>query len=201
MYGALLINDVFSIDGGLGYGSAETDEDRIDTGSNRAGGGATPGAAIQGNYDSDRAFGTINLNAVKAYGAWIVGARLGALHVVESQDGYSETGGTGRRTIGSRHVDLTQAYASLDVGYSLNAFEPYALVGYRNDLSRDDGSSAGGLPVGIRTQPNDDDDWQGGLGLRYFGTNGVTGSVEWLRTFGREKFDEDNVSLTVRVPF
>jgi hypothetical protein len=29
----------------------------------------------------------------------------------------------------------------------------------------------------------------------------VTGSLEWLRTFGREKFDEDNVSLTVRVPF
>jgi len=201
LYGAYLINDVFSIDAALGYAALDTDETRIDTGAIRVGTVATPGATLRGSYDADRAFGTVNLNAVKTFGDWVLGGRVGALYAVESQDAYAEAGGGGARTVGKRHLDLTQAYASVDLGYSAGEFEPYVLLGYRNDLGSDDGNSAGGLPGGVRTTPDDDDDWQGALGVRYFGRSGISGSLEWLRTFGRDKFDEDVVTATVRVPF
>ena len=202
LYGAFLINDTFSFDVATGYSSLDTDENRLDPGTAvRVGAAATPGATLLGTYDSRRAYFTANLNAVRSYGNWVVGARLGALHAVESQDAYAESGGAGARTIRKRHIDLTQAYGSVDVGYSAGAFEPYAVLEYRNDLGRDDGNAAGGLPGGVRTQPTDDDEWQGGVGVRYFGDNGITGNLEWLRTEGRESFDNDSVSLTVRVPF
>ncbi len=201
VYGAFLADDVFSVDVAAGYGAMDTEETRIDPGTSTRSGPATPGATLVGSYEADRAFFTANLNAVKAFGSWVLGGRLGMLHAVESQDRYTETGGGGARSVGNRHIDLTQAYASIDVGYSAGAFEPYVLLGYRNDLGRDDGNKAGGLPGGVRTQPSDDDEWQGGLGLRYFGASGATGSVEWLRTEGRSRFDEDTVNLTVRVPF
>ena len=89
----------------------------------------------------------------------------------------------------------------MDLGYAVGEFEPYALFGYRNDLDSDDGASAGGLPGGVQTTVNDDDEWRGGLGLRYFGASGITGSLEWLRTLGLEKFDEDAFTMTLRVPF
>jgi hypothetical protein len=202
VYGAFLINETFSFDIATGYAALDTDESRLDPGTSvRVGTSATPGAILLGNYDAQRAYFTANLNAVRTYGQWIVGARLGALHAVESQDAYTEIGGAGARSIRRRHIDLTQAYGSIDVGYAAGAFEPYAVLEYRNDLGRDDGNSAGGLPGGVRTQPTDDDEWQGGLGLRYFGGNGITGSLEWLRTEGRESFDNDSLNLNVRVPF
>jgi hypothetical protein len=201
LYGAYLIDDVFSLDGTAGYQVMDTAETRIDPGTPiRVGTAATPGATIGGSYDSVRTFATVNFNAVKAFGKWVLGGRIGALHVVERQDAYAETGGAGARTIRRRHLDLTQAYASVDLGYSAGAFEPYALLGYRNDLSRDDGKSAGGLPAGVSVTSGDDDDWQAGIGVRYFGSNGVSGSFEWLTTFGRDKFDEGSIALTVRVP-
>jgi len=200
LYGAFLVNDVFSIDAALGYAAMDTDETRIDPGTGRTG-APTPGALILGSYDSERAYATVNLNAVRAFGSWVLGARVGALHAVESQDAYAETGGTGRRNVGSRHIDLTQGYAGIDLGYSAGAFEPYVLLSYRNDFGRDDGNSAGGLPGGVRPQPDDDDEWQGGIGVRYFGASGITGSLEWLLTEGRDEFDEDSVTLSLRVPF
>jgi len=167
----------------------------------RAGSVATPGARILGSYDSERVFGTINFNAVKMIGSWVVGGRVGALYAHESQDAYVETGGAGARNIGKRRLKLGQIYASLDVGYSVRNFEPYALLGYRNDVKSNDGGSAGGLPAGVITRTSDDDDWMAGIGVRYFGDGGVTGSIEWLKTLGRDKFEEDSLTLTVRVPF
>jgi len=191
-YAAYLVNDVVSLDASAGYGRLNTDEDRLDP---------VTGATLLGKYDARRAFFSANVNATTTRGRWVLGARLGALHAVEVQDAYAEVGGPSARTVRKRRVDLTQAYASVDVGWSLGAWEPYALIEYRNDLARDDGNEAGGLPGGGRTQPDDDDEWQGGLGIRYFGPGGVTGSFEWLRTEGREDFDSDTLSLTLRVPF
>ena len=202
LYGTVLLNDTFSVDAAIGYTMLDTDETRIDPGTSvRVGTTATPGARLTGSYDSDRWFATANLNALRTYGEWVVGARMGLLYAEESQDAYTEAGGGGARSIGERTVDLTQGYVSFDVGYSAGALEPYVLLGYRYDFSSDDGSSAGGLPAGIRPQPDDDDEWQGGLGVRYFGENGVSGVLEWLRTEGRKDFDSDSVTLLVGMPF
>jgi hypothetical protein len=202
VYGAYLIDDVFSVDAALGYSALDTDENRVDPGTViRVGSVATPGVRILGSYDSDRVFGTINFNAVRSIGSWVMGGRIGALYANESQDAYTETGGAGARNIGKRRLKLGQVYASLDVGYSAGNFEPYTLLGYRYDVKSDDGSSAGGLPAGVITRTADDDDWMAGIGVRYFGDGGVAGSIEWLKTLGRDKFEEDSLTLMVRVPF
>jgi hypothetical protein len=41
-----------------------------------------------------------------------------------------------------------------------------------------------------------------GLGLRYFSTdNGLSGTIEWYKRLGREDYDEDTFSATVRWEF
>lgn len=70
---------------------------------------------------------------------------------------------------------------------------------YHNDLERSDGEDAGGLPGNFTSvQPDDDDEVNVGVGLRYYTTWGVTATFEYSRTEGREDFDNDTFMLTVR---
>ena len=127
------------------------------------------------------------------------GSRIGLLYTEETQDAYSETGPNTARTIGERKLDLVQFVAGIDAAYSFGRVEPYASLYYLNDLSRDDGVGAGGLPGNVgATQPDDDDEFQAGLGLRYYG-DFITASLEYTETFSRAKFDGDTVYLTVRI--
>ena len=195
-YALYLVNDVLSVDASVGYARIDTDQQRLNT---------TNGALITSDFEADRAFGTINLNAVYPTGNWVFGGRLGLLHAVESQDAYVETdsgpaAASQARSVGDRHVDLTQGYLSLDAAYAFGEVEPYALAAYYRDISRDDGRTAGGLPGGVVTQPNDRTEFQYGLGVRYYGA-GVSGSLEWLTTNGRENFDNDTFSVNVRIDF
>lgn len=108
LYAAYLINDVFSVNAAIGYATIDTDETRVDPGTSiSVGTAAAPGATLRGSYDSKRGFASVNLNAVKVYGKWVIGGRVGALYVVESQDTYSEIGGAGVRSVHKRHLDLT----------------------------------------------------------------------------------------------
>ena len=188
-YAAYLINDYLSADLALGYMGLDTNQDRIDT---------QNGATLTSNFDADRVFGAVNLNALYLTGPWALGGRIGALAVGESQTGYTETGGPDFRTVADRNLDLGQFYFGGDVGYSFGEFEPYAIAFYRNDFKSDDGGG-GGLPGDVgSTATGDDDEIQFGVGLRYFG-EWLTGSFEWLRTEGRSKFQEDTFALTIRM--
>jgi hypothetical protein len=110
--------------------------------------------------------------------------------------------------VGDRDIDLTQGYIGLDVGYSFGKVEPYALAMYRKDLSRDSGNTAGGPGgggpggpggpgPGAVTISSDRDEFQLGLGVRFFGES-VSGSIEWLTTEGRSQFDENSITGTLR---
>jgi len=189
-YVAWLINDTFSVDLSAGYSTLSTDSDRVDPAN---------GARLTADFDSERGFVTANLNGTWLAGRFVIGARVGMLHSGEIQDGYTEAGGPSVRTVRKRHVDLTQGYVGGDVAYALGAWEPYVTAVYRNDFASDDGSGAGGLPNAVgSTQPDDDDEFQLGLGVRYFGKR-VTGSFEWLTTEGREDFEDDTFTLTLRL--
>lgn len=190
-YAAWLIDEVWSVDVSGGYTALDTDQTRIDP---------VTGGILRGEFDADRWFVAGNLNAVVRHGDWVLGARAGILYTDEEQDGFDEVGGPSARSLGERNVDLTQASVGFDAGYSLGAFEPYALVGYRNDLSRDDGRDAGGLPAATGpTQADDDDEVEVGLGLRYFGDGALSGGFEWIWTTGREDFDNNSLMLTLRL--
>jgi outer membrane autotransporter protein len=191
-YAAYLINDIFSVDFAAGYSSLNTETDRIDN---------TNGSTINGDFDSDRWFVATNLNATLFRGPWLLGGRIGLLYTEEEQDAYTETGGATARTLGERHIDLTQGLIGVNIAYSGNKFEPFASVTYYNDLGRDNGTSAGGLPGSVgATQPDDDDEFLTGLGVRYFGDM-VDGSLEWNGVVNRHNFNGHSVLLNLRIAF
>jgi outer membrane autotransporter protein len=187
-YAAYLINDIFSIDVSAGYTSLDYDTDRIDN---------TNGNTIRGDFDSDRWFVASNLNAVINKGNWYFAGRVGYLYTEEDQDDYTETGGPTARTIDDRHIDLTQFVVGLDVSYNFGMFEPYAIISYLNDINRDEGADAGGLPGGVDASVDDDDEVQSGIGLRLY-DDGVSGTLEWTKVIGRDSFDSDTIMFTLR---
>ncbi len=191
-YAAYLINNHFSVDVAAGYTTLSTDTDRIDN---------VAGGTIVGEFDADRWFTSANLNANMEYGKFLFGGRIGLLYSDEDQDGYSETGLNTTRTLGKRHIDLTQGSIGFDVAYRTSQFEPYATFTYINDIGRDNGNDAGGLPGSFgATQPEDDDEIQAGLGVRWFGDQ-YSGSLEWTRTVGRDTFDADSFVFSLRADF
>jgi len=188
-YAAYLINDVLSVDVVGGYTSLNTDTDRIDT---------QTGGTIIGEFDADRWFVATNINANISRGQWLFGGRIGYLYTEEDQDAYIETGGPDFRSVDDRHIDLSQASFSLDAAYMLNQFEPYTRIVYVNDFGRDNGTDAGGLPGSVgATQPDDDDEFQFGLGFRYFGEI-ISATFEWSHVLDRDTFDGDTVMFTLR---
>jgi len=188
-YFAYLINDVFSIDAAAGYTTLDYNTDRIDN---------VSGGTIVGEFDADRWFITSGINATLVHNQWIFGARAGYLYTEEKQDGYTETGPNTARIIRDRHIDLSQGILALNISYSFGWLEPYAHLAYHNDLGRDEGIGAGGLPAGTGpTQPDDDDEFQTSLGFRYFG-DVVSGTLEWTTVHGRDHFNSNSILLTIR---
>ncbi|HSR62021.1 MAG TPA: autotransporter outer membrane beta-barrel domain-containing protein, partial [Gammaproteobacteria bacterium] len=189
-YAAYLFNDTFSADVTFGYTSLDYDTDRIDN---------VSGGTITGDFDSDRLFTAVNLNAIRSFNQLVIAGRVGLLYTEEEQDGYSEAGPNTARTIGERNLDLFQFVGGIDVAYSAGMVEPFVSLHYFNDLSRDNGEDAGGLPGSVgATQPDDDDEFQVGGGVRYFGNN-FSGSLEGYTVLGRDKFDATTFMLTFRL--
>ena len=102
-----------------------TDTDRIDN---------VAGGTIVGDFDADRWFVATNLNANMEYGKWLLSGRVGLLYSDEDQDAYAESGLNTARTIGKRHIDLTQGLIGFDIAYRTQQFEPYATFTYINDF-------------------------------------------------------------------
>ena len=48
---------------------------------------------------------------------------------------------------------------------------------------------------------NDDDDLLFTAGVRYFESSGISGNLEYSKRFLRDDFDEDRISLTVRIDY
>ena len=193
-YLAYLFNDTFSADLTLGYTYLNTDQDRIHP---------ADGTIVTADFRADRAFIALNFNAVYQLGDVMLGGRVGYQYAREEQNGYTEAGPANRvRTVLDRGLTLGQASIGADIAYGVGSFEPYAHGVYRYDVTVDDGASAGGLPGAFGNPvPTDPDEIQWGLGLRYFGSGGVTGQVEWATTVGRQLFDEDSITFLLRVEF
>lgn len=199
LYAVHPYGDRLSVDAALGYMALDTDQDRLDPTS-------TPGipTRLRASFDSDRWFASSNLVNLHELGdAWLLTLRAGALYAFELADGYTETGGPSARSVRDKRLHLLQGAVGGDLAWRFgDAGEVYGLVGYRRDLDRDDGNSAGGLPGSVgNTQPDDRDEVEAGLGLRIFGRRGFSGSAEWLRTLAREDFENDSWSLLLRNEF
>lgn len=193
-YGSYLVSEHLSADFNGGWGRHEAHQNRVDPAN---------GATLTARHDNRRRFAAANLNYSRPVGAWHFGAHLGLLEAREVQDGYTEGGGPSARVVRERTVKLTQAALGADLAYDLGrGWQAYGGLTYRHDLSRDDGASAGGLPGNVgNTQPSDRNELEWVLGLRLFGGRQFTASLEFLKTSGRDQFDNEALTLLGRYDF
>lgn len=193
LFGVHPVGATARLDWVLGYAGTRTDQARIDP---------QDGSRIRASYDARRWFAASNFGAGTEFAtAWHLDGRIGLLYAAETADGYTENGGPSARTVQERETSLLQGVAGIELGWLRDAFEPYAGVGYRRDLSREDGREAGGLPGSVgATQPDDRDEFEVMVGLRHYGRT-LSLSVEWLRTMGRDRFDNDSLTLLLRGEF
>jgi len=187
------VTDRLSLDANLAYGSLDNSQHRIDPQS---------GGTLTSDFDSTRWGAAANLTHWYELEQWSVSTFLGLLYARETQDGYTETGGPSARTVGERKVELTQGIIGAEAAYAQSAMEPYARLAYRYDFDREDGRGAGGLPSDTgATQPDDDDEWEAAIGVRYFSAEQVSLSAEVLKVFGREDYDNLSVYAMARFEF
>ena len=182
-FGALL-TDTLSIDFNVGYSRVEYDQFRT-----------LPGTTtrISSSPDADRWFGALNLKGVAYYDNWILGGRIGALYAKSVIDSYTESNGV---IVAETRNKVGEGSIAGDVAYSLQNFEPFLNLSYQYDFELTE------LSVTTGPQPSHDrDDILMRVGIRYFDSNGISGNVEYSKRFDRDDFDEDRISLTVRIDF
>jgi len=182
-FGALL-TDTLSIDFNMGYSRVEYDQFRTDP---------TTGGRVTSSPDADRWFGALNLNGVAYYDKWILGGRVGALWAKSVIDSFTESDGT---LVAKTRNRVGEGVIAGDVAYSYQNYEPFLNLSYQYDFELTK------LVVTNGPQPSDDpDDVLMRVGVRYFGDNGITGNLEYSKRFGRDDFDEDSFSITIRADY
>ena len=183
-YFGYLFTDTWSIDASVGYSLINSDQFRTDPATN---------ARITSSPDADRWFGTLNVNGFTSWNNWLISGRIGLLHARNIQESFTESNGV---VIPEFTSELGQWNIGGEAAYSYGEFEPFVRLTYENDFSMTEIGVIGG------PQPsNDDDNFLFGAGLRYFGANGLTGNLEWFKRLGREDYDEDTITATVRWDF
>jgi hypothetical protein len=183
-YFGYLLTDVFSINGNIGYSSVEADQFRTDPGT---------GARITSNADSDRFFGSVNLDGMWIRGDWILGGRFGLLWATNTQDDFTESNGT---FVSSQESKLRQYQVGANAAYSYGKFEPNLSLTFSRDFQTTE------IAVTSGPQPsNDRDDFMLAAGIRYYGNHGLTGNLEYSKRLDRDNFEEDTVNLTLRMEF
>ena len=185
-YFGLVLSENWNVSASVGYSSLDTDQFRTDP---------LLGTRVSSSPDSDRWFGTLNLNGYTTWDNWLFSGRIGMLQARNIQESFDESDGT---EVGKFTTELGQWNVGGEAAYTWGDFEPYARASYERDYSQSRLTLAGTGP-----QPSDDDDnFLFGLGLRYFSSdNGLSGNIEWYKRLGREDYDEDTVSATVRWDF
>ena len=168
-----------SMDMSVGFSAVDIDQFRFNA----------AGARVTSTTTSDRFFWAGNVNAEQQLGDFYVSGRAGVLYAVDETDQFLDSAGN---VVGTIRSELGRISAGGRIAYFWNNFEPYFDATYRLDYEFSKSLAAG--------HPNDNDDIQIGLGLRYYREPWSFG-VEYNRAFGREDFDEDAFGITIRGDF
>ena len=184
-YFGYLLTDTWSVDFSFGYSSIDYDQFRT---------APVTGTRVTSSTDADRWFGAFNLNGVTYYNNWILGGRVGTLWAKNEVDAFTESDTT---SVADLRTKLGTWSIGGDVAYSYGDFEPFVRATYEQDYSMTE------IAVTTGPQPdNDRDDVLLAAGVRYFGANnGISGYLDWTRRLGRENFDEDTFTASIRVDF
>ena len=177
-YFAGLLSDVWSVDFSFGYSNLDIDQ--------------VMAKGVTSSTNADRWFWSLNLNGLTTWDNWIFSGRMGTLWARNSIDAFVDSSSTAWAESDSK---LGQWNVAGEAAYSLGEWEPYARLTYEYDYSL---SKVVTFP---QTPSNDRDNFLIGAGVRYFSINGLSGNLEWYKRLGRQDFDEDTISLTIRCEF
>ncbi len=183
-YFGMLINETWSVDASFGFSRVNTDQFRT-----------APGTTTQitSSPTADRWFGAVNLNGVTYINDWIIGGRVGVSRARNVTDSFVESNGIVVPKIINQLGTLS---IGGDIAHSFGKYEPFVSLTYENDYRITK------IAVVSGAQPsNDRDDFLLGIGVRYFGDNGLSGNLEWNKRLGRTNFEEDIFNFSLRADF
>ncbi|MEM7027016.1 MAG: autotransporter domain-containing protein [Pseudomonadota bacterium] len=180
-FGAIL-SDTLSLDFNIGYSNVSYDQFRT-AGTTR----------VTSSPNSDRWFGSFNLNTIHFIDNWILGGRAGMLYALSEINDYTESNGT---AVAESRTKVTTISLAGDIAYSFQEWEPFINLSYQYDVQLQE------IVASTGPQPsNDNDDILITTGLRYFESSGISGNLEYSKRLLRDDYDEDRISLTFRVDY
>jgi outer membrane autotransporter protein len=182
-YVGYLLSDWLSIDAAFGISSVSTNQFRT-----------SGGARITSDVDSTRVFGNINATGTWTFGSLLASSRAGLLYATQDDDGFRESNGN---TFQDNRTSVGRFLLGGELAYSAGSYEPYVGATFEHDFTRTRVNFAPGV-----AQPKaDDSDVLFAVGLRYYGGDDVSGSIEYTTLLGRRNLDEDSISANVRWQF
>lgn len=187
-YAGLMLSNNFSMDFSLGYSNIDADQFRIDPVTN---------ARVTSDTNTERYFHSFNLNGNWFKNNWGYGVSVGHLWARSDQNAFVEFDPVnGNLNVAEVRNRLKQVRVVGNLSYTLDNFEPYLNLNYNYDYSATEIVIIGGA------QPsNDRDDVIMTTGFRFFHKDYLTGNLEYSKRFGRDDFDEDTVSASIRAEF
>jgi hypothetical protein len=181
-YFGTILDDTLSIDFSIGYSNASYDQFRT-AGTTR----------ITSTPTADRWFASFNMNAIKFIDNWILSGRVGSVYAKSVIKGYTESNGV---VVSDSRSKVGSVSIAGEAAYSFKEWEPFLNIAYQYDYQLQEVVAASG------PQPsNDKDDILLATGVRYFEKSGISGNLEYSKRLGRDNFDEDRVSLTLRIDY
>jgi len=172
-YLSYMFNNTYGVDFSFGWGQGDTDVQRYDW-------------LLQknsGSQDSDHSFYSIGVSGNHWLRNVSLSWRLGYYYSKTDSDAYTETNiATGVSSVVPESTNkVGQVAASLQVGYYLGTWMPYAKVVYENETTRTQS-----------TATNDDDGFVWEAGASLFGSGPFSGGVSFSMKSGRGSYDSMN---------
>jgi outer membrane autotransporter protein len=184
-YVGALLTDWLSVDASIGYSDVSTDQFRTVPGT---------GARVNSDVESYRLFANGNVAATYSFGNLVASAQAGLLWAKQEDDEFQESNGI---TVGSNSTHIGRLLLGGELAYTAGAFEPYLNLMFQHDFSKTQQNFA----PGVLAPENDDNDLLVALGLRYYGKNGLSASVQYSTLRGRQDLSEHSYSAYVRWAF
>jgi len=182
-YVGFLLTNWLTVDAAAGVGSVQNDQFRT-----------AGGARISSDVESLRVFANVNATGTWALGPLLASGRAGLLYVTQEDDEFTESNGV---VIGDTRSRLGRFLLGGELAYATGAWEPYVGATFEHDFSRDRVSFAAGV-----AQPKSDaSDVLFAAGVRYYGRDDLSGSIEYSTVLGRRNLDEHIVNANVRWSF
>ncbi len=204
-YAAASLGRHISLDGNFGYANTDIDQTRLVSAFEVAAGtalaGAGAGATAGSSVNADRWFVAVNLNGNWDFNHVLVNGHGGYLYSRENQDASTETaasaaGALFTSPIASRSFELGQWRIGGELSYDYQSFlEPFVGLDYLYNNTR----TKLRLAPGLKQPSNDRSELQYTAGMRYFGDNGISGTVQYTVSGSKTDMNYSAFMLTLRL--